>query len=489
MSNKKATKTRLPQLHLDMQLRNFGPIKKASIAIRPLTIFVGPSNTGKSYTAMLAHSIISSSGNTGVRHYPLIDPRDKINELEKLLRDIKATLADFKPNEPTDCPPALAAKIKQSCKRNFAKKVQNEIARNFGSSLNNLARFKSSRFFMSMKNDGDRMLTCSSSGVNLNFLIDPNIRFELRKTTRYDPGYVNLLNDGTLNCIVHRELLNDDDLTGLRIIYDELEREMLLNATFMLPSTSLYFPAGRTGILQAHRVISSGIIRSAPYGGIENIRIPRLSGVVSDFVSYIIEMRPHLGQYNNLGKQIEKDIFNGFVNLKPSVGNTAPDIIYRHRLGLNAPMHMSSSAISELAPLTLYLKHSGRLGDMFVIEEPEAHLHPHSQRLLAMHLVRLVKNGINVMITTHSAIVLEVVSQCLQANKMAPRDRKRVLGDENLHLGMDEVAPHLFSLDKNYAATVKKIPMSIDEGISQEEFIAVDRLLNIDNIRIEESIN
>ena len=39
------------------QVRDFGPIERASIDVRPLTIFVGPSNTGKSYLAILLYAL------------------------------------------------------------------------------------------------------------------------------------------------------------------------------------------------------------------------------------------------------------------------------------------------------------------------------------------------------------------------------------------------------------------------------------------------
>ena len=41
--------------NLQLKVTNFGPIVKAEIDLRPLTVFVGPSNTGKSYLAMLIY--------------------------------------------------------------------------------------------------------------------------------------------------------------------------------------------------------------------------------------------------------------------------------------------------------------------------------------------------------------------------------------------------------------------------------------------------
>ena len=42
---------------LEIEVTDFGPIAKAKIDLRPLTVFVGPSNTGKSYLAMLIYAL------------------------------------------------------------------------------------------------------------------------------------------------------------------------------------------------------------------------------------------------------------------------------------------------------------------------------------------------------------------------------------------------------------------------------------------------
>ena len=48
-------KTNKPTIELSVS--NFGPIAKAEIDLRPLTVFVGPSNTGKSYLAILIYAL------------------------------------------------------------------------------------------------------------------------------------------------------------------------------------------------------------------------------------------------------------------------------------------------------------------------------------------------------------------------------------------------------------------------------------------------
>lgn len=42
---------------LELEVKNFGPIVEAKVDLRPLTLFVGPSNTGKSYLAVLIYAL------------------------------------------------------------------------------------------------------------------------------------------------------------------------------------------------------------------------------------------------------------------------------------------------------------------------------------------------------------------------------------------------------------------------------------------------
>ena len=40
---------------LTLSVKDFGPIAEADVDLRPMTVFVGPSNTGKSYLAILVY--------------------------------------------------------------------------------------------------------------------------------------------------------------------------------------------------------------------------------------------------------------------------------------------------------------------------------------------------------------------------------------------------------------------------------------------------
>ena len=43
--------------NVEITVRNFGPIAEAAIDLRPLTVFIGPSNTGKTYFSTLVYAL------------------------------------------------------------------------------------------------------------------------------------------------------------------------------------------------------------------------------------------------------------------------------------------------------------------------------------------------------------------------------------------------------------------------------------------------
>ena len=52
------SKTKTPKhLNVKIAVKNFGPIADATIDLQPLTVFVGPSNTGKTYFSTLIYAL------------------------------------------------------------------------------------------------------------------------------------------------------------------------------------------------------------------------------------------------------------------------------------------------------------------------------------------------------------------------------------------------------------------------------------------------
>lgn len=86
-----------------LSVTDFGPIAKADIELRPLTVFVGPSNTGKSYLAILIYALHKFFNELSIRRpyrIPVTGRRSRrvdIDAQERLLDDSGAPDTISKP--------------------------------------------------------------------------------------------------------------------------------------------------------------------------------------------------------------------------------------------------------------------------------------------------------------------------------------------------------------------------------------------------------
>ena len=142
---------------LEIEVTDFGPIAKAKLDLRPLTVFVGPSNTGKSYLAMLIYALHHSIGTFGyprlgqANHYRrlfsyrfgwILRERDELSddEVSAVLdwgTDVASRIAEK--NNPADFPLRVSNSVAEIIVPMLADKdllfseLEKEIARCFGS--------------------------------------------------------------------------------------------------------------------------------------------------------------------------------------------------------------------------------------------------------------------------------------------------------------------------------------------------------------------
>ena len=134
------------------------------------------------------------------------------------------------------------------------------------------------------------------------------------------------------------------------------------------------------------------------------------------------------------------------------------------------PVQRASSMVAELAPLLSWINHLLKPGDLLLIDEPEAHMHPEAILAVAQSLVALSQSGVKVLCTTHSSEFLHKVSNCMlraaQPNEAPTPDTPKIRAED---LGV-----YRFERSGHSSGTII-VPVEVDPdwGIPEDEHVAV----------------
>ena len=453
MNGDDSTKTRnTPKV--EISVRNFGPIAEADLDLRPLTVFVGPSNTGKTYLSVLIYALqrifedfldfpslyISRLLGYGLR-YDLTDREKLLAVLDKLNSD--------QPFKFSDLPKAVREQA-QSKFKNLevdGDDLETEFKRCFDlGSVSELIRA-----CIGQNDETTVSLIVSEEHQNL-----WSFKTGISKSKITMDGGINE------NTIIFSE---DWFPSTRRIDFEYLSGRFVERRSNT--EKPYYLPAARSGIMQIHRVIASSLVARSTRTGLETAEIPTLSGIVADFMEELILYRENAGpddEMNHIADTLESDVLGGEIILKPSPTGY-PEFRYRPQATKqDISLNRSSSMVSELAPLVLYLRSLVRPGDTLIIEEPEAHLHPAAQAEMAATLARLVRAGVRVLVTTHSDFMLQEIGNLMRVGMLKEKDALKK--ETNDWLLPEEVGAWHFRKDQ----PVKEIQFDHTVGIEPEDY-------------------
>lgn len=443
---------------LSVDISDFGPISGGRIRLSPLTILMGPHNSGKSYAATLIYSFLSAHAAARSESWHSIP-----------WRRIPARL---------DCSDSLLSNVKKLIQKNsfaisaaqsnrlmndvFAPMLKDAIEHGFGAPTRDLIRFKKKT---------SKITVTGSDVYEIKIADDLKISARFNDSTAHKVRIVKGAQDlagsedegGTLVLYVDKTLRTE----APRLAVMDMIRLVLgsLRPQFNHPH---YLPAARSGILQGHRALAASFVQRATRAGIDRLETPRLTKAASEFISDLIDMPDRPGPFATLSEDLGRCLLGGSIGLSQPNKHHAPDIVYKLPNG-DVPLHRSSSTVSEMAPLSLYLKHIVKKGDLLIIEEPEAHLHLSNQIEFAKYVARMIRQGLNLLITTHSFVLMEALNNYVVASGMDRKSKIKAGIDEGDYLLPEEVSPHLCRKDGNGGHAIT--PIEMDEyGISLQEF-------------------
>lgn len=449
-----------------INVKNFGPIEKAEIDLRPLTVFVGESNTGKTYLAALIYALhkhfegvpqLPWAGSTA--SYFNLDYRSRDRYPQRQREALEQEMLEIleKLNTP-GCPLKFSDLPQKMCdmleyrltdQENFI----NELKRCFDfENVSKLIRFTGSR--------GNEM------EVSLSVREDDQTcwNFETRVAGSADSTITGHINPDLI-------LLDAKRPTEFHEISDVEHLFRTLSTDQWQKADSYYLPAARSGIMQSHGVIATALIKRATRIGLDRFEVSTFSGMIADFLERIINYRESTTSPNSIrriAEQLEVELLEGRIEVKRPAPEASSEFLYRpEQSEYTLRMSHASAMVSELAPLVYLLRHSVQRGELLIIEEPESHLHPDLQTKIAHILARLVRAGVRVVITTHSNWLLQQIGNLIREGEL--RKQGESTSESADYVKKEEVGAWQFY--KNEPVT--ELPFDLVEGIEPEDHLDI----------------
>lgn len=394
---------------IKVRIDQLGRIRDSEILVSPLMVFSGESGLGKCYLALLCHYFFELLINTSRLNHFFVDNNIDFNVLSK----------DFK-----DAGTALEIK-KQDLEAWMAKDailylrymlgydgISGQIEITLPESIPDTMAFTYKNELTGLV-DKEEIYTILSLG---------NLRFRIQEKTQFDESpFAFLL----------RFVLID-------YIFGNYQ---MLDSTFVLPPSR--------GPILTEQIIPT-------------------TGMYLEFLNDMTglnRIKPRPDTASEIVLKLFRTILEGEVNKEETT------YIYTTN-DASMPVSAAAASIREIAPLQILAKKQDVSRCAILVEEPEAHLHPLKQRMMADIIGALSHNGAIMQITTHSDYFLRRLNELIMFAKAKKTtddpDKLRTLSEKvNIveDMSIDESIIGAYLLRKQADNTSIAVKQDISNGI------------------------
>ncbi|QEP42736.1 ATP-binding protein [Ectothiorhodospiraceae bacterium BW-2] len=424
-----------------LQFESLGRIDRGEITLAPMMIFTGQNNTGKSYVMALLWGVIA----LGRELFP---------------EDVPENTAYQR------CDEWLSEKIGQGVPIDEA--IANMFIAWFSESLNQHRGKLTDALF------GEGQVPLKSLRIkDYQRTVPLKLRWDEGQrdsTSRFSAGkdYVRFpLNEKKIGKAARYRMIR---YLTWKLVMDDLSAPLF-------PPTQpfgaaprgeiLYLPAARTGFMLMRKTLATATMGIASLPGAEHA-MPLILPV-RRFLQRLFGLSFHeKGTHSDVADRIEQEIVMG--TIRPD-GAPLPDYQYSpvNQTDLNLPIWLTSSMVTELAPLLIFLRSREDFRTL-LIEEPEAHLHPEAQIVLAKALIQLVNAGLPVWLTTHGDNFLQQLSNQVKASSLNNAQRGEHGYQKEECIKPDDVRGYYFAVsDAHHKTGITPLSISLD-GIAATSF-------------------
>lgn len=419
---------------IKVEIKKLGRVADSVIEIAPLMIFSGESGMGKSYLALLVHYF-----------YDVLINSDRQSRLSYLFETLGYDYKEMAKNFNGE---GIAFTIRK-------KELENWMEKDAVTYL---------RFMLNSENLEGQI------AVSLPNTIPDKIEFGYKEVKT---GIINnekteiMLNAGNIHYRVSQSAFND--VTPYAAILAAFLIDCLYGKIDALQST-FNMPPSRGPVL------SESVIGN--------------SGMYKDFIADVIDLSNVPSNPKTLSKPLMDQLFS---IMEGEVKKENNRFVYLTN-GVSMPISAAASSIREIAPLQILASKWDISRTAVLIEEPEAHLHPNKQRMMADLVGCVLKAGACVHLTTHSDYFLRRINELILFQRFADKHNE----DEIQQLSEKTGIKLSFSINANDAiaylvrrqtdGSSKVVAQDLKDGVPFTAFSnAVKESLRINDI-LEEAL-
>ena len=437
-------------------VENFGPVRQADVTLGSLTVFVGPGGTGKSYLAYLIWTLrrmVPDWEVLGTR----IPESEAFKRVAEEMKEGKTVISQEAADE-------LIEHVMRVHADAFVKMLPEWLKGTFSvEGVGELVTWGEKRSVLRVSNDegtrGFELEICEDGSIRQEGLDNffEGERFEMKFYR--EMRKLALLHDGKELCEGAVEDLNSP------------ERSLHMFCAGMIPCVFASVLDGFSPCVDIHMLTDSraGFLRIAPslLRGLPGRRGLPLNLPDHEMLSTLAEISSSRITSENISRIaafVEEEL-GGRVIVR-STGFMFPELFFSVKREI--PVLRAHSVVRECTPLIAYLRHVLSEGSALVVEEPEAHAHPYMQTVIARALAMLSKCGVEVLMTTHSPLILDELSNLVRLNALDADEKRKQGYREDEGLDWRSLKVYRFNLD----GTVGEMRVT-EGGIDEEEFSSV----------------
>jgi predicted ATPase len=456
-----------------VRLVNIGPFRDVEVEVKPLTVFIGRNSVGKSFLAQMLWALDTTTPDPEVwvdevfkkmeDEFKTSDPYEKLLERVKRGGDVTEVFRKLLEAYIETAHVGLATGLRERLEEVFER-------------LDNIVMEGASE--ARIRVEGRALIEFKLTRDEVQVLeYKPDAGFVERVYARTLPLgrlVVELLEDG------RSVVLYDGVVSSTDELYDATLIPLLayLHGSFGLLSSwfireSIFLPDSRAGV-------SRILLRPLPRSMVKEVR-----SVDREYIGFVRRLSRLAFKSEYVSGDVEESLEELLHELgcKLEVTRRAGRYTLYLRMWSGKRLHISESPSGVREALTVALALALPEYHVVFIEEPEAHLHPRAQRILARLIARAVNSGKHVVITTHSSYLLHALNNLVALHRRRGGIEKIKGFKASDAIDPDSIAAYLVKIGDGVVVTEK---LKVDEyGIPTDEFSKVAEELLEEEAMIE----